>query len=120
MSDAPEAIWAETFWYGQAEPTFHAGTNVKLPSFSRTKYTRTDIHDTALARIADLEFARILNQNAMMRKDERIAELEAALVATRSIICEGAVVGFNHADGDWAERLYANNGNISQALKVKP
>ena len=47
----------------------------------------------------------------------RIAELEAALITTRALVCEGATVGFNFADGDWADRLYQNNGNISNTLR---
>lgn len=44
-------------------------------------------------------------------------DLYNALVETRKIICEGAVVGFNpHDGGDWAERLYLNNANIHEAL----
>jgi hypothetical protein len=47
----------------------------------------------------------------------RIAALEKALLTTRALVVEGAVVGFNCHDGDWADRLYKNNGNISRALK---
>ena len=49
--------------------------------------------------------------------DARIAELEEALITTRALVVEGAVTGFNYALGDWADRLYQNNGNISNALR---
>jgi hypothetical protein len=48
--------------------------------------------------------------------EARVTELETALLTTRALVCEGAIVGFNWADGDWSDRLYANNGNISHVL----
>ena len=49
--------------------------------------------------------------------EDRVAGLEEALITTRALVCEGATVGFNFADGDWADRLYQNNGNISNTLR---
>jgi len=38
MSEAPETIWAESWIYGAAiRKQFHAGTNIKIPEFTRTK-----------------------------------------------------------------------------------
>jgi hypothetical protein len=51
------------------------------------------------------------------QQQARTEELEKALLTTRALVCEGANVGFNYADGDWAHRLYKNNGNIARALK---
>jgi len=44
------------------------------------------------------------------------AGLKEALKATRAIVSEGAQTGFNCHEGDWAERLYANQAAISRAL----
>lgn len=41
--------------------------------------------------------------------------LEAAK-ATRSLVAEAAMVGFNFNDGDWADRLYRNQANLSAAI----
>lgn len=43
-------------------------------------------------------------------------ELLAALVHVRSIIVEAANTGFNWADGDWAERLFASQGPSFDAV----
>lgn len=48
---------------------------------------------------------------------ERIAELEAALSTTHKLIVEAAMTGFNCHDGDWVERLFANQGSINAALR---
>lgn len=39
-------------------------------------------------------------------------EMMKVLVETRSLVAEGAMVGFNPHDGDWAERLFVNQGKI--------
>lgn len=44
-------------------------------------------------------------------------ELLDAAKITRSIVSEGAMTGFNYKDGDWAERLFQNQGNLSTAIK---
>jgi hypothetical protein len=49
---------------------------------------------------------------------DQIRELEEALRVTRSLVCEGAIVGFNPLDGDWCDRLYSNNGAISKLVPV--
>lgn len=43
-------------------------------------------------------------------------KLVEALTATRSLVSEASAVGFNCYDGDWAERLFSNNGKISRSL----
>jgi molecular chaperone GrpE (heat shock protein) len=82
MTDAPETIWA------RVKPTvFYRGTSREVSELrewcegyatpeiaetcNATQYTRTDIHDTAKARIAELEAA-------LEERDERIEGLEAA------------------------------------------
>lgn len=44
-------------------------------------------------------------------------DLVDALKATRALVAEAAVTGFNCHDGDWAERLYTNQAVISAALR---
>ena len=50
---------------------------------------------------------------------DRIEALEAALRRTNKIVAEGAATGFNCHDGDWAERLFANQGKITKVLQLK-
>lgn len=45
-----------------------------------------------------------------------IREQQAALVAVRAIITEGAATGFNCKDGDWAERLFASQATSHAVL----
>jgi hypothetical protein len=47
---------------------------------------------------------------------ERIRALEDALIKTRDLVCDGAEEGFNCHVGEWADRLYRNNGDITRAL----
>lgn len=42
--------------------------------------------------------------------------MHEALEATRAIVADGALVGFDVKSGDWAERLYANQAVITAAL----
>jgi hypothetical protein len=49
----------------------------------------------------------------------RITELEAALLQTRSLVSEAALTGFNWKDGDWTNRLFANQAKITAALNPK-
>ena len=64
----------------------------------------------------------ILNEFALLNKGEaqdtisRIRSLEDALMKTRALVCEGAEEGFNCHSGDWVDRLYRNNGDITRAL----
>lgn len=46
----------------------------------------------------------------------RIAELEAVIDATRTLVADGAATGFNPHDGDWADRLFRNQWALSCAL----
>lgn len=41
-----------------------------------------------------------------------------AVTATRALVSEAAMTGFNYADGDWAERLFANQARLSDALRI--
>lgn len=43
-------------------------------------------------------------------------ELLEALVATRALVSEAAMTGFNCHDGTWAERLYSNQASLSAAI----
>lgn len=43
-------------------------------------------------------------------------QLRGVLELVRSIISEGATVGFNYANGDWAERLFKSQGVTHKAL----
>lgn len=47
---------------------------------------------------------------------QAMPEIERVLRVTRVIVSDAAMTGFNHADGDWAERLYANQASLSAAL----
>jgi hypothetical protein len=52
-------------------------------------------------------------------KNELRAEVEtilAAMEGTRALVSEAAMTGFNCHDGDWAERLYANQAKLSAAI----
>jgi hypothetical protein len=39
-----------------------------------------------------------------------------ALEATQKIVVDGALTGFNYRNGDWAERLFANQHSIAAAI----
>jgi len=45
--------------------------------------------------------------------------LRAVLDATHKLVTEGALIGFIPTEGTWAERLYANQGQIYDALNDK-
>lgn len=63
-------------------------------------------HDAAEARVAKLEAENV--------------RLPEALLSTRALVAEGALVGFNYMNGTWAERIFANQGVISAALQPQP
>lgn len=44
-------------------------------------------------------------------------EMFEALAAVHQLVCEAALTGFNPHDGDWAERLYASQGQRFDALR---
>ena len=87
-------------------------------------------YDTAIEKMADksvplVERLRLLTSDTparaiMHEAADRIAELEAALRATRAIVVEGALVGFNPHDGDWADRLFKNQGAITDLIGYTP
>jgi hypothetical protein len=41
------------------------------------------------------------------------------LTTTRALVAEAAMTGFNCHDGDWAERLYANQARLTEAIKSR-
>jgi len=55
-------------------------------------------------------------QAARALSQEAEQEMLAALEHVRSIIKDAALTGFNHADGDWAERLFASQQVTAAAL----
>lgn len=74
----------------------------------------------ALPRLLD-EIERLAAALTASRAEgERLAEdcarKEAAILLVRSIITDGAIVGFNPLDGDWADRLFASQHNTREAL----
>ena len=106
MTDAPEKKWLTP---NGGLPTGNGWHESEL-----VEYTRTDIADEREAE--QVQWVKDL-ADTVIAHETRIAELEAALITTRALVCEGATVGFNFADGDWADRLYQNNGNISNTLR---
>lgn len=52
-----------------------------------------------------------------MHKCYLFPDLISALKVTRLLVSEAAMTGFNCHDGDWAQRLFANQGVISAALR---
>lgn len=51
--------------------------------------------------------------------DDKNALMRAVLDKTHKLIVEAALTGFNPHDGDWAERLYRNQGAIHDVLHNK-
>ena len=47
-----------------------------------------------------------------------VAEAARVLRETRQIVCDAAETGFNCHDGDWADRLFRNNGQITAVLRT--
>jgi GH24 family phage-related lysozyme (muramidase) len=45
-------------------------------------------------------------------------KLRAVLEVTQTIVADGALVGFLPLEGTWADRLFRNQWDISQALKT--
>jgi len=56
-------------------------------------------------------------QTEQQAKDELVRELVEALTSVRSLISDGAEVGFNPFDGDWAERLYFSQQKTRAVLR---
>lgn len=81
----------------------------------------TDLN-IAMQRLDDFEeghakgFADALIPPSVMEEAVK-AEMLAALELVRSIIVDGAAVGFNPLDGDWAERLYRSQAATAAAVK---
>lgn len=54
--------------------------------------------------------------NMLDESNDHVIRLQAALLLVRGIIKDGAMVGFNPLEGDWAERLFASQGTTKNAL----
>jgi hypothetical protein len=52
------------------------------------------------------------------RLKEGMEAAVGALTNVRSLISEAAMTGFNHADGDWPERLFYSQQRTSQVLRT--
>jgi hypothetical protein len=56
-----------------------------------------------------------------MSSEDRISseqQLRLAVEKTRALVSEAAVTGFNWEDGDWADRLFANQSVLTEALNT--
>jgi hypothetical protein len=60
----------------------------------------------ALDKISDIALKATLERQ----------KLVVALENVRALIAEAAMTGFNHKDGDWAERLFSSQQDTSAAL----
>lgn len=63
---------------------------------------------------AELEANAELVRRAVNSYDAMLA----ALKQVRALVGEGATTGFNPLDGDWADRLYANNADLTRAIRL--
>jgi hypothetical protein len=68
--------------------------------------------------VDDIEKQRKLLEIKCRQKDERIAALEDTLRTTRAIVTEGAKVGFNPLEGDWATPLFRNQAAITALIGI--
>jgi hypothetical protein len=55
---------------------------------------------------------------AVLAKEQQLAEAKKVITGTRTIVVDAAMTGFNCHDGDWAERLFKNNGELSRWLQT--
>lgn len=61
--------------------------------------------------------APLYEAGCLMREAaNEIERLRAVLDATHKLVTEGALIGFIPTEGTWAERLYANQANLHDAL----
>lgn len=77
--------------------------------------------DEAAQAYQALKDAMLVCPDTIVEALRAAASLDKAVEAlrkTRSIVSEGAMEGFNPLTGDWAERLFANQADISAALKA--
>lgn len=93
--------------------------------FSYSTETGDEDWDTLADRIAsridkiEAENSDLLSGEYLERVVEERDRLKKVLTDTRAIVCDGAMTGFNCHDGDWADRLYKNNGTISDVLRER-
>lgn len=78
--------------------------------------TYADGYDSA-AKDDAAEFKRLDAEVAALRGE--VGRLRAVLDTTHKLVTEGALIGFIPTEGTWAERLYANQGQIHDALNKK-
>lgn len=58
-----------------------------------------------------------MHRDGLLSTSSAVRGMREALEHVRAIIVEAAMTGFNYADGDWAERLYASQAITHAALK---
>jgi len=72
------------------------------------------IHDAAPV----LEVRDRAAEAEITRLKEGMEAAVGALTNVRSLISEAAMTGFNHADGDWPERLFYSQQRTSHVLRT--
>jgi hypothetical protein len=58
------------------------------------------------------------NAEFMWRAANSFDAMLEALNTTRALVAEAAMTGFNCHDGDWAERLFRNQGSLTAAIAL--
>ena len=58
------------------------------------------------------------NAEFMWRAANSFDAMLAALKEPRALVVEAAMTGFNCHDGDWAERLFRNQGSLTNAIAL--
>lgn len=77
-----------------------------------------DLNTADIALVSGFDTNRSLDEEmANARLIAAAPDLLDAVVATRKLVAEAALTGFNYADGNWAERLFANQAVLSAAIK---
>lgn len=51
------------------------------------------------------------------RAADMIAQMRDALATTQKLVAEAAMTGFRWEDGNWTERLFANQATLDAAIK---
>lgn len=92
---------------------YHTGCADGAYEYERGKMHSRDDLEMSQRHCRDLQ-----RQIDAARRDA--ATLRRALVATHKLIVEAALTGFNPTNGDWAERLFTNQGAIHAALTRNP
>lgn len=53
-----------------------------------------------------------------MMNEEQIKQIHKIILDTRELVKEAALTGFNYHDGNWAEKLFANQQYLTEALRI--